>query len=201
MKKTFGILLVVGLVTVIAAVVFAQGMIGNSKGNANSMMGSGMMGMSMMQQMNCKMSGNECLMNNDGTDLLALADKLGLSEEQQNKVKDISTSYKKDMIRKNADLEIMETDLSELIQQEQPNLDAIKKQIQEISVLEADMRYSRINSEINVRSILTEAQRDALKGIQKDKCTITMGHMKTTGEVKNSDNSNPGSGEHSEHHK
>jgi len=185
MKKTFGTLLAVGLIVIVAAVVFAQGMMGKSAGDAtkSSMMGSGMMGMSMMQRMMCKMSDNECLMNSDGTDLLALADKLGLSEEQQNKIKDILTPYKKDMIKKIADLEIMETDLSELIQQEQPNLDAIKKQIQENSVLAADIRYSRISFDINVRAILTEAQRDTLKGIQKGKCAIIMGQMKM-GQVK-----------------
>ncbi|MEK7400160.1 MAG: periplasmic heavy metal sensor [Candidatus Poribacteria bacterium] len=206
MKKTFGILLAVGLIAIVAAVVFAQGMMGKSTGNANSMMGSGMMGMSMMQQMMCKMSDNECMMKSDGTDPLALADKLGLSKEQQNKVNDILTPYKKDMIKKNADLEIMGINLSELIQQEKPNLDSIKNQIKEMSDLEADMKYSRVNFDINIRSILTEAQRNALKGIQKNKCAITMGQMKT-GEVKtevkatNPDNSNPGSEEHLEHHK
>lgn len=201
MKKTFGILLVVGLVAIIAAVVFAQGMMGNSKGNANSMMGSGMMGMSMMQQMMCKMSDNECMMNSDGTDLLALADKLGLSKEQQNKINDILTPYKKDMIKKNADLEIMGINLSELIQQEQPNLDAIKKQIQDMSVLEADMRYSRIKSDIEVKSILTEAQRSTLRTTQSGKCAITMGQMKvdqTNTSNPNGSNSDPNG--HSAHH-
>lgn len=202
MKKTFGILIAVGLAAIIATVVFAQGMMGNSKGNGNSMMGSGMMGMSMMQQMMCKMSGNECMMNSDGTDLLALADKLGLSEEQQNKIKDILTPYKKDMIRKNADLEIMELNLSEILQLEQPNLDNIKKQIQEISVLVADMRYSRIKSDIEVKSVLTEAQRSTLKTTQSGKCAITMGQMKKEQTDRaNSNDPNPNPDGHSEHHK
>ena len=100
--------------------------------------------------------------------IAGMAEKLHLSEEQQDKLKALHTSYKKDMIEKKADREIAEIDLQELIQQEEPDLDAIEEQIREIADLEAAVRYAWVKLWIDAKSLLTEEQRPAFKELMKN---------------------------------
>lgn len=171
MKRAFGILLVFSLMVILTVSVFAQGMMDKTsgKGTISSTMCSSMTGMPMMQQMMMGGMGGCSYIKSGNIDIVALADKLGLSKDQQKKINGILTSHKKDIIKKNADREIAETELFEFIQQEQPDQTAIEKQIQKIANLEAEIRYSEIKSAIDTKFILTGEQWNTLKKIQKDK--------------------------------
>jgi Spy/CpxP family protein refolding chaperone len=131
-----------------------------------------------------------------------LADKLDLSEEQQDKLKALHISYKKDMIRRNADREIAQIDLDELIQQEETDLNAVEMQIRKIADLEAATKYSWIKLWTDAKSLLTAEQRAAFKKLMKEQKGSMMGQMKVRKKAK-IDKPGPKreSGEHLEHHK
>ncbi len=98
-----------------------------------------------------------------------LADKLDLSEEQRDEIKDTLTAHQKDMIQRKADRELAEVELRELTMEDDPDLDAIEEQIKEIANLEAGMRYSRIKAMVDAKSVLTDEQKEKLKELQKDR--------------------------------
>jgi Spy/CpxP family protein refolding chaperone len=131
-----------------------------------------------------------------------MAEKLHLSEEQQDKLKALHTSYNKSMIRKKADREIAEIDLQELIQQEEPDLDAIEDQIRKIANLEAAMKYAWVKLWIDAKSLLTEEQRPAFKKLMEEKKSPMMGQMMSRKKAESGKScSKCESGCQSEHHK
>jgi hypothetical protein len=101
-----------------------------------------------------------------------------------------------------ADREIAEIGLQELIQQEEPDLDAIEDQIRKIADLEAAMKYTWVKLWIDAKSLLTEEQRPAFKKLMKEKMPPMMGQMMSG---KKAESGKPcwkcEPGRHSEHHK
>ena len=130
------------------------------------------------------MNGDNCLQSGS-INPMDFPDKLGLSEDQQKKVNDILVSYKKDLIKKNADREILETELAEFINQEKPDQGIIEKQVQKIANTEAGIRYSQIKVNMDIKSALTEEQRDTLKSILKDRNVPMMGQTMGAGNSEN----------------
>jgi len=215
MKQVFGIMSII-LMVILAGSIFAQepmekmekmeaevtapmgqGMMGN-QGMMNmmpmmqKMMSGGMMGEGMMCPMCGKMMGG----TGKNPDLLALADKLDLSKEQMSEIKDILMAHKKDMIRKKADHDIEELELSELTQKDELNLDAIETKLKDIAGLKAGMKFSEIKALADTKSILTNEQKAALKKIMKEKGNSMMGQKKVEGTETNM----PGPSGHLEHH-
>jgi Spy/CpxP family protein refolding chaperone len=192
MKKPVGILLALGLVGILAlvGVVFAQEMMEKTgeeadatypamgRGMGRMRSGPGMMGMGQTSMMGRgrmmghrsgrPMRGRGRMMGRMGI-MAHLADELDLSEEQKGEINDILTAHRKDMIRKNSEREIAEVELQELMRQENPDLGLIEEQIRKIADLGAGMKYSQIKVHLDVKNVLTEEQRKALKEIAKEK--------------------------------
>lgn len=175
MKRTKWILLTVALVGLlaIAGIVIAQEMKEKEETAQTPAMGRGMGRMMGRSGMMMRM-GRGPMMQPGGMlgrmDVLGrLADKLDLSEEQRDEIKDILTAHQKNMIQQKADRELAEVELRELTMKDDPDLDAIEEQIKEIANLEAGMRYSQIKAMVDARSVLTDEQKEALKKLQKDR--------------------------------
>jgi hypothetical protein len=180
----------------------SQGMMNMMPMMQGMMSDSGMMGGGMMCPMCGKMMG-QGMMSGPGMmtgfgkpDLIALAEKLDLSEEQIAEIKGIFLSHKKDMIRKKADRDIAELDLSELTQQDEPDLNAVEDKLRDIANLEAGIRFSQIKVWTDAKSVLTTEQKAVLKRIVKKQKTPMIGQKN----VEKTETSMPGTGGHSEHH-
>ena len=153
------------------------------------------------------MMGGSCMMAGMGMKdakphLAGMAEALDLSEEQQAKLNALHIAHKKDTIKKKAEKEIAEIDLQELIGQDEPNLDAIKGQIQEIANLEAEMRYAWVKLLVDSKSLLSAEQKEELKKLMKGKKKpMMMGHM-MGGKKAKTDKPAPEAehGGHGEHH-
>ncbi len=177
-----------------------QGMMGGSSGMMNmpmmqnmmdmmggqGMMGQGMMSGGMMCPMCGRMMGEKGMMSGGmmqdmmGTKphIEGMAAALDLSKEQQSELRDLHTAYKKDMIRKKADREIAEIDLQELIEQDDPDLDAVEEQLREIASLEAQTKYAWVKLLVDAKSLLTEKQKAEFKKLMKGKKgPMMMGQM------------------------
>jgi Spy/CpxP family protein refolding chaperone len=175
MKRTKWILLAMVLagLLAVAGIVIAQEMKEKEEVNQPPAMGRGMGRMTGRPGMMMRM-GRGPMMRHGGMpgrmDMLGrLADRLDLSEEQRDEIKDVLTAHQKDMIQQKADRELAEVELRELVQSDDPDLDAIEEQIKEIANLEAQTRYSQIKAMVDARSVLTDEQKEALKKLQKDR--------------------------------
>lgn len=185
-----------------------QGMMNMMPMMQGMMSGSGMGSGGMMCPMCGKMMGQgmmvgQGMMKSPGMmagfgkpDLIAMAEKLDLSEEQIAEIKGIFLAHKKDMIRKKADRDIAELELSELTQQDNPDLNAVEDKIRDIANLGAGIRFSQIKIWTDARSILTEEQKAVLKKTMKEQKASMTGQKN----VEKTETSMPGSGGHSEHH-
>jgi len=183
MKRTKWILLTMVLtgLLAVAGIVIAQEMKEKEETAQTPAMGRGMGRMmerpGMMMRMGRgmgRMMGRGPMMRSGGMsgrmDILGrLADKLDLSEEQRDEIKDVLTAHQKYMIQQKADRELAEVELRELTMKDDPDLDAIEEQVKEIASLEAGMRYSQIKVMVDAKSVLTDEQKEELKKLQKDR--------------------------------
>jgi len=141
-----------------------QGMMMQSRMGDNKGMG---MGQGMMCPMMKKMKENMGPMQMMGPDIMAYADKLQLTQDQKDKIDATMVAHKKDMIQKNADREIAQVDLNELMKKDDLDLTAISDQLKKIASMDADMKFAQIKVGVDTKSILTKEQKDNLKMIQE----------------------------------
>jgi Spy/CpxP family protein refolding chaperone len=88
--------------------------------------------------------------------------ELALTNEQRQKLDDIRFNSEKESIQYRSSLQILQMELSRLIDAENPDRTAIDKKIQEISQMESALLRSSINSGLNARAVLTGEQRSKL---------------------------------------
>jgi len=119
------------------------------------MMGKMGMGQGMMCPMMEKMKGNMPMgpMQMMGPDIMAYADKLQLTQDQKDKIDATMVAHKKDMIQKNADLEIAQVDLNELIKKDDLDLMAISDQLKKIANMDADIKLAQIKVGVDIKSL------------------------------------------------
>lgn len=109
--------------------------------------------------------GNMCNMDRQGgcmgdmmSKCLEHADKLGLSEEQMNKIKPIHREMKKKQIRYKADIEIAEIELKEIMEVKDFDLEKATAGVKKIADMKTAQHLEMLKSMKEVRSILTDEQ-------------------------------------------
>ncbi len=66
----------------------------------------------------------------------------------------------------------------ELMSQDNPDMDAVQKQLMKIANIEANMKFSQIKVWMDAKSLLTDEQKAMLKKMMKGKMTEMMGEKK-----------------------
>jgi Spy/CpxP family protein refolding chaperone len=95
--------------------------------------------------------------------ILANAEEIGLDENQENQIRALQRENRRAEIHRNAEIQIAEMDLDEMMGTEDLDLDAIEEKMHEIANYQVDGRMDRLRLDRSVSAILTEAQRDELK--------------------------------------
>ncbi|HUN55711.1 MAG TPA: periplasmic heavy metal sensor [Smithella sp.] len=88
---------------------------------------------------------------------------LKLSDKQKEALKEIENSAAKDLIRKNADEQIAEIELRELLDKDSVDLKAVETKLKEIAAIKTETRLIMIKSVENIKAELTSEQRETLK--------------------------------------
>ena len=88
---------------------------------------------------------------------------LDLTKEQRDKIADLHQKQARASIRMRADLQTAHLDLGELMRSERPDRPAIAKQIDKIGQLRAEMQKARVNTMLDVRSVLTPEQQQKVR--------------------------------------
>jgi Spy/CpxP family protein refolding chaperone len=111
--------------------------------------------------------------------VLKAKEALGLSDEQEARLRNIGVSFKKDNVRKTADVELAEIDLHQLLhRRDQPfNAGEVENSVRKLYALKADRRIASIKAFEDARNVLTEDQRTKLKELF-EKERSAMGHRK-----------------------
>lgn len=92
-------------------------------------------------------------------------EELGLSDAQVKKVKDLKMSTKKDLIRKNAEIEILALDIKSALWEDEVDLNAINTLIDKKYDLKKEKTKSLVAAYVSLKGMLTKEQQKTLKGL------------------------------------
>lgn len=99
--------------------------------------------------------------------ILKSKDELGLSDRQITQIKELKINTKKDLIRKNAEIDILAIDIKQAIWQDPIDTDAVGKLIDKKYDLKKEKTKSVVKAYAALKGILTEEQKAKLKDLRK----------------------------------
>lgn len=95
-------------------------------------------------------------------------DELNVTDEQLDQINELKIALKKDLIRKEADLNIIKVDIRSLLHEDEVNISAVNKLIdQKYEIKKAKMKKV-VQSYAQLKKILTKEQIEKLKEIAHD---------------------------------
>ncbi len=92
------------------------------------------------------------------SDMLGLQQQLGLASDQVQRLQTLRSDFEKEAIRRSADIQVAEVDLSSLLEADQPDLPKIEAQVKKIGAMRADLRFARIKTLEQGRAVLSPEQ-------------------------------------------
>ncbi len=87
----------------------------------------------------------------------------GLTDEQVSKLKQLSLDFDRAQIRTEANIQVAERELRSLVHDEKADMAAIEAKVKESETFEIGLRVAAIKTKREVRSLLTQEQRDKVK--------------------------------------
>jgi Spy/CpxP family protein refolding chaperone len=90
---------------------------------------------------------------------------LGLTLDQERKLRDLRTEFAKESERRTAEIRVAEIELDALLEQDKWDLAKIEPKVKQIATLQADLRLARIKTLEAGRAVLTPQQLEKLKQI------------------------------------
>ena len=166
MRTRLGILMAAVLGGVLALPASGQMMGQTGQGGPMGHMAGGMMGREMGPDM--RDGGGRHSRSHEGpliSMVLKHGQELGLSPEQEKKLRDLRTDFAKESIRRTAEIRVGEIELESLLEQGQWDLAKIEPQVKQIAGLQADIRLARLKTLEAGRMVLTPEQLEKVKQI------------------------------------
>ncbi len=96
------------------------------------------------------------------------SDQLGLTEEQQVKIKEQKFNTDKEAIQLRSKIQIAELELRNLLQSDDPDEEEIKNKIEEIGKLKTELRFILVKRELEIRNTLTSEQMEKLQSLTRE---------------------------------
>jgi Spy/CpxP family protein refolding chaperone len=97
------------------------------------------------------------------TMMLEQSQELGLTADQQKKLRDLRTAFAKESTRKGAEIQVAEIELDSLLEQDRWDLPKVEAQVKQIATLQGDLRLARIKTIESGRALLTPEQLEKFK--------------------------------------
>ena len=91
-----------------------------------------------------------------------LKERLNLTEEQTNKFGKVYSAYRKEVLKKRADIEIAEIELGELLKTKEANEKAIEESANNLESLRSGLNKARVRALIKTREFLSDEQYEDL---------------------------------------
>ena len=99
------------------------------------------------------------------TIMLDHAQELGLTPDQERKLRDLRTEFAKELVRRTADIRVAEIELSSLLEQDRWDVAKIEPKVKQVAMLQGDLRLARIKTLAAGREVLTSEQVEKFKQI------------------------------------
>lgn len=103
---------------------------------------------------------------------LANAEEIGLTAEQEEQIRGLQRENRRAQIRRNADTQIAEMDLEEMMSADTSDLDTIEQMMREIANYQVDERMARLRLDRSAKAILTATQLDELEEMSPERVFI-----------------------------
>lgn len=103
---------------------------------------------------------------------LANADDLELTETQETGIRDTQRAHRRDEIRRDADIEIAELELEEMMETDDLDLDAIESHMRQVANLQVDERMANLRLDRAIRDLLSDEQIDKLEEMSPSRVLI-----------------------------
>jgi len=111
---------------------------------------------------------------------LEMADELGLSEAQASKLREIKIDWKKLMIQKKSEMEIISLEIDSMVDMPNPDQSDIESKIDDRAKLKADLLKGCLKASLDARKVLTPEQYKQAKKIAKKMSCPMMGEKEKT---------------------
>ena len=159
-----GVIVALGMALAVPASAQMMGPMGHPGGGGMGMMGGGMMGPGMGPGGG---PGGRELSHEGPLISIMLEHKLeiGLTLEQEKKLRDLRTEFSKDSARRTAEIRVAEIELESLLEQDKWDLAAIAPKVTQVAALLGDLRLARIKTLEAGRALLTVQQIERLKQV------------------------------------
>ncbi len=92
------------------------------------------------------------------SEMLSVQQQLGLSTEQVQRLQTLRSDFEKEAIKRSADIQVAQVDLSNLLETGQPDLSKVEAQLKKIAGLQAELRFVRIKTLSQGRAVLSQEQ-------------------------------------------
>ena len=103
-----------------------------------------------------------------GESVLDYTEDLELTDDQSEQIRGAQRETRRAGIARRADIEVAEMDLESLYEADQPDLTAIRAQLEELAALDVDNQMAGLSLRQQVRQILTPAQLETLDDMRND---------------------------------
>jgi len=103
---------------------------------------------------------------------LANAEEIGLTAEQEEQIRGLQRENRRAQIRRNADTQIAEMDLEEMMSADTSDLDTIEQMMREIANYQVDERMARLRLDRSAKAILTATQLGELEEMSPERVFI-----------------------------
>ena len=94
-------------------------------------------------------------------------DELGISDDQLAKIKELKIALKKDLIQKEADIDLVKVDIRSALYEDEINLEAVNKLIDQKYETKKSKSKQVVSTIAELKKILTKDQMDKLKDLKK----------------------------------
>ena len=97
--------------------------------------------------------------------VLKFKQAMAITDDQENKLQNINTAYKKTKIKMKAEVELANLDLHELLRNDQANLSDIESKLKNVHELKANLYMASIKARREAKAVLTDEQRKRMKAV------------------------------------
>lgn len=91
-----------------------------------------------------------------------LKERLNLTDEQTNKFRKLHMDYRKEVLRKRADIEIAQMELMEMLRTKGSTEKAIEEKVNKLGALKSDLNLFRVKTLLKAKEFLSEEQYEDL---------------------------------------
>ena len=99
-------------------------------------------------------------------------EELGISDDQLAKIKELKVALKKDLIQKQADIDLVKVDIRSALYEDEINLNSVDKLIDQKYETKKSKSKQVVSTLAQLKKILTKDQMDNLKNLKRKGCPL-----------------------------